>query len=161
MPKYSVNELEVLVQEGKFEKKKVKSTYAREFLSRIYDTAKVGISMASIGGLGTAGLGIALMKIMPSIGTTYTDVSETALAISLFSGLSGLMFGGMPIFYNCRERAKQYVDAGGKVIYTEKGRFFNNERFVLPANYQINPDEEIDWGSSDPLLRPDKFHGLF
>jgi hypothetical protein len=160
MPNYTINELEVLVQEGKFKKKVVKSTYTKEFLSRFYDAIKIGVCTGGIfgGAFGTLGLSV-VGKEKPFSDQifTYGDTITPALIGLLGFGFLGGALGGMQIFYNWKENAKPYINAGGKVIYQEKGLKLKRDEFILPLDHQFDSNEKLDWsipfrGYIDPTI---------
>lgn len=152
--KYSIKDLEEMVQNGTMTKKVVKSTYAREFLSR----ALYCLSASSIIGGVTAGIGgtFAFCDYYDRPGK-YENFSDALLPFIAGGFASGfLAFGWMTTlqpFYKWRERAKPYVEAGGKVIYLD--RKTKNE-FILPLNYPTDKNEKLDFhkpftGYIDPV----------
>ncbi len=145
--KYSIRQFEELVHDGTMTKRVVKSTYTREFLSRTIHCLKAG---AYAGGVMTALLApLAFAK--PD--TNYSDISEFLLInFGMWGGFSTLL-ASLPAFHNWRENSRQYVEAGGKIIYQHRTQ---KTQFVLPKSNSSNKEEKIKFeerftGYIDPL----------
>ncbi len=134
MPKYSVKQLESLVQEGKFKKKEIKVTYTSEFLSRTWNCLKTGGIIGSILGIGLGLLGATIPNESKAIEMGLTGFLG-------FGGLTTALTAGTIGFYNWKENAKPYINAGGKVLYQEKGLKLNKHKFILPSNYNDSNKE--------------------
>ncbi len=135
---YSIKDLEQLVQAGTMKKKIVKSTYTREFFSRLSRVFTAGLAITGIG----VGLASAFYHLSRS---SYPDLSfsDVLVGSSIFSGMVGgyvCAFGSLPVFYKWRERAKPYVEAGGKVIYKDKR---TRRQFTLPLNFQNDGETKL------------------
>jgi len=144
MTKLSINDLEGLVQEGKFEKKVIKPTYTKEFLSKLYDSLFIGVNLGGICGGVTGLFGVAgYLDGNLSSG----DIGTLALIGFLPFGVIGGVLGSD--FNNWRKEVEPYIKAGEKIIYKQKNLKFKRNSFTLPANYsEINPNEKIDWEKS-------------
>lgn len=129
----SINELEKLVDDGKFKKKELKWSYKKEYLSRLAIFGRV----SAVSGLVGVMVGYALNKHAVDPGLHNYFVIG-----GVFASLPALALG--PLFFNWKESAKPYIDAGGKVIYTEnKNNLFKKPiKISLPLNYNSNEKDE-------------------